>query len=1149
MKLRLTDGNQNFLASSEDCTVQMYINWNSSFYPYYYSLRSDCIIPQILGNLRFPGMTTTTTIPARREYWPSAPDTAVKVTGNNNGENSIGLGRFVSISPVLEQDRSEADQLEYYMSINNTLQSGSVLRGVRFEFLDHLLWVDIMLFPQPNFSAMFKFFDRYLAIIDGLATTGFSSWNDMNFRITGTFMDDRVSYSLVNDLTDSVYDLLNAKVLSLASRTTLSETALHSALAVMNSYQQRMQSIESSLVNIQGEIENATKEYEDALAEIEKHRIEFQSHVDLALTTEAISSDKVDEINAECEIANCTQGVCQFTSDVVVCNSTVTYQSISDKEISKLFVVTKQDTISQSVLSCSIDNICNSYTGVRWLAKPMDSTVWSPLVESENNLPYSYSSHVCQDMCLTEAININAKQNVQDQANQTIVAIVTEDLPYQQNKVCAQNNSCQVKFLDEPCTVMNYDCESMRKLRIYSEVPAETPVRALLSGTYGSFTAAVEASISARSLLERKWLEKKIATEELEIVTQTHEAAMKNYNQAQQTLSALQNTDSTLMDWIQSNGTEQLFQIDSITFIKQLNADDWSSLYTLPLTVEYSVPYSGETYTVEVEVTERVPLLVMMDYVGRYLTDHLLSKITPNDNESYAFESTQSLYENNCILLKEMRWILWSYNQQLWYLNTTYEDIASTLQWDLTRLQDRSSNILASISDLSHMIFRDDMSNALSSYIADVTTLHSGLESMVGQSLQVNWLNIANTYANDGVMMNCSSFVDCLKLSIDLIRSRLLVMDPTSSRDQLQQALTNALVIAQSEDLTPAKTLSLLAPVTALLADMYESNGWCGMKPNITTHPMVEMYLEVGHTGTIWCEATSLLPVKYLWWKDGQVLIDQTSNQLEITIKDWSDFGEYICEAYNEIGSSYSLPSTVKLNSLPKILTVPEPLIVTAGDDRSVQLSCDGESTADDNYYWRWTYARVEDGEWTEISNTSNVLTLDSIDSSVEGFYRCVLTNMFGTVYSDSFRVTVAEQSLASFSYPISFILQINGEVDSSMIDTIVNTYLQLFTAAQDVNINNAAITWISQGTYELSFDLSSINVTKGTDVVSDVRTVIWKLEQGKANMMEHVEAANPINLLNVTYTVDTTSLVILGLQVHCPLGYEIDQTLITCGK
>ncbi|MFQ5424238.1 MAG: immunoglobulin domain-containing protein [Phycisphaerae bacterium] len=170
--------------------------------------------------------------------------------------------------------------------------------------------------------------------------------------------------------------------------------------------------------------------------------------------------------------------------------------------------------------------------------------------------------------------------------------------------------------------------------------------------------------------------------------------------------------------------------------------------------------------------------------------------------------------------------------------------------------------------------------------------------------------------------------------------------------------------------------------------------------PAITTHPAGTDAC-IGDAVTLSVVTTGAVPLTYQWRKDGVDIVGATDAVYTIDLAGAMDAAVYNVVVTNTCGSATSDPAALTVGDQPVITTQPAGSDLCAGDPLTLSVSTGGSSPL--TYQWR------RDG--TDINGaTASTLTIDQATADDAGTYVVVVTNLCGSVVSESAIVTVTVQ-------------------------------------------------------------------------------------------------------------------------------------------
>lgn len=224
---------------------------------------------------------------------------------------------------------------------------------------------------------------------------------------------------------------------------------------------------------------------------------------------------------------------------------------------------------------------------------------------------------------------------------------------------------------------------------------------------------------------------------------------------------------------------------------------------------------------------------------------------------------------------------------------------------------------------------------------------------------------------------------------------------------------------------------------------------------SIQTNPNTTVFFNVSATGTG--------TITYNWYKDSKLISSSDNNLLYIFNAQSTNFGNYYCIISNEVGSVTSNTVQLSLNAPLVVVTLPGNFTLNPGQTLNTSLSCTG--TTPISAQWR------KDGinyKPLGIYNNGLIpLLIPNIQTLNDGTYDCILTNVVGTINSQSFIVHVNE-SLLFTTQPISGTVNIEDSftftADASGSEPITykwiktNPYVDLGVTGKTLTLSNIEI-------------------------------------------------------------------------------------------
>jgi len=165
---------------------------------------------------------------------------------------------------------------------------------------------------------------------------------------------------------------------------------------------------------------------------------------------------------------------------------------------------------------------------------------------------------------------------------------------------------------------------------------------------------------------------------------------------------------------------------------------------------------------------------------------------------------------------------------------------------------------------------------------------------------------------------------------------------------------------------------------------------------SITTQP-VDVIKNVGSNYKFIISAKGSKPLTYQWFKNYEPILNETSNELNLTNIQISDDGYYYCEVRNK---GYLLESDVAtLTVMDSLSFSQQPESVSANPNSNVSFYVNVDS--DTPVYYEW-YKNSE-----LYSGNSNRLYINYVTQNQEGTYFCVAYNLLTSITSNNVTLTL----------------------------------------------------------------------------------------------------------------------------------------------
>lgn len=236
-------------------------------------------------------------------------------------------------------------------------------------------------------------------------------------------------------------------------------------------------------------------------------------------------------------------------------------------------------------------------------------------------------------------------------------------------------------------------------------------------------------------------------------------------------------------------------------------------------------------------------------------------------------------------------------------------------------------------------------------------------------------------------------------------------------------------------------------------------------------------------------QASSNLPLNYLWYKDSNPIPGSTSTVLTLKNVQESDAGSYTAVAYTTAGGLRSLPATLTISGVlpPLITTQPVSQSKLVGTNASFFVQAIGGMPF--SYQW------FKNGLIISNAGRSN-LTLNLVQESDAGNYHCVITNGAGSATSVS----------------ASLVVQVPPLITVQPTNTVVFAGTTVTFTAEAKGVPSPAYRWFKNGLAVpngLSPSLFLVNAqpSDNGDYYVAVTNLVGAVTSQVANLTVHVPA------------------------------------------
>ncbi|EEC11432.1 turtle protein, isoform, putative, partial [Ixodes scapularis] len=234
--------------------------------------------------------------------------------------------------------------------------------------------------------------------------------------------------------------------------------------------------------------------------------------------------------------------------------------------------------------------------------------------------------------------------------------------------------------------------------------------------------------------------------------------------------------------------------------------------------------------------------------------------------------------------------------------------------------------------------------------------------------------------------------------------------------------------------------------------------------PHFKAKPEQVIYVKVGESVVLPCEAEGTPPPTIIWYKDNLPLEEGSSVQIhptELRISNLrqTDVGDYMCMARNSEGSDTAVSKVIVAG--PAVITTP-PQNLTKLEGNFAEFVCEARALPS-NITHRWFYNGVEISKLTWLQTRTLVrqdgtLFINPTAADDSGFYTCEISNGIGNPESATAYLNIEYPARVNFTPAFQYMpLNLSG---------IVRCYIQANPAIQFV-------TWFKDNR---PFEASSVN-------------------------------------------------------------------------
>lgn len=291
-------------------------------------------------------------------------------------------------------------------------------------------------------------------------------------------------------------------------------------------------------------------------------------------------------------------------------------------------------------------------------------------------------------------------------------------------------------------------------------------------------------------------------------------------------------------------------------------------------------------------------------------------------------------------------------------------------------------------------------------------------------------------------------------------------------------------------------------------------------KPVITLQP-ISRTVPLGADVTLTFDFTSDTTALIQWYKGGVPIPAATTKSITLHNVQPSDVANYTGEALNANGATRTAVASLAIQSAPLIRTQPSDTTVTAGDNLILDVL--GYGTPEPTYQWYKADVAL-------VGATGTSLLIAGATADAAGTYHVVLSNVGGTVTSNSVKVTMLARSTLTGTYfgkfgsdskGGEFALVVRSNGSCMLIGYLTGQKAGIvaeFTIAPDGSFDVFATTYLLQ---QLSPTSSSVGYAMASDVLSTFASPAGYAIQGK---IQSSAVLGQISDLSLSLTGNATS-------------------------
>ena len=764
------------------------------------------------------------------------------------------------------------------------------------------------------------------------------------------------------------------------------------------------------------------------------------------------------------------------------------------------------------------------------------------------------------DCCTTECVPFTDYRQEPYYSKEPYTQIIEESCTtnvYEESvsSECCMEYPCNEGVQDLSCVINNLECQEEMQEALVN-------LNNSLSLKYKAYIDAKANFIISEVEMTRIYTKLQAVEQEYQIIDNALQSTSINLNIKKQAKEkVLQETkffDPILYVVGGLSDSENIVYLKNVTFTTVLTT---STPIVFPVNFIYE--YAGQSYEINIIINFNRP----KEFIYHRLAQAILEDILGRDNSSRKRQAVQ--YNNNilriCINIANID----SYIQQISVsLDESSQQFENTENDFFDGLNNSSVNYNNFNNRQQNLEFFSELVDSYTQLTNDKSSSITKLLETLDENSLSRWqINMEKLHINGSDIggFSCVSFIDCLHSAFDAFFSS--VQDtPLPQAKSIEQTLTAAkesfLWLGYNESYTFHQARTILSQIIEVFSHLNGLEYWCSDPPQIIEQPPAEVNISMGDTLELSCKASSNLPIQYHWRRDS-MLLSSRSNKLSVKNIQKLEGGNYSCSVTSDSGIATSLPTIVNVYYQPILnRSLVNSVETFEGYDNGLSLACDAHSWPPPG--WRWFYRATNTDEWTDIVDVNtNVLSLEKLKFSDEGWYTCMAYNWIGNVSSEPTYPTVLLASVARIQYSISirftpdFDISLAAGIDFNksdykqmVADTIHNSLQLTSTQIQDVELISDSNLNITVSFRLITPHVQYIAYNNIQEVFSKVGLLVIQLQQDKDNLISLTseDGAIVMSISGLNFHSVENSLSIEPRVFVCPNGYQVDSSLVICG-